>query len=84
MVSITVSVTPEIRELMQRFPEMNWSGFVKKAISEKAQELAWKDEMLKRLKNEEEFDNWAVEILRKSRKGRYEELKKEIESGGRK
>ena len=84
MVSITVSVTPEIRELMQRFPEMNWSGFVKKAISEKAQELAWKEEMLKRLKNEEEFDNWAVEFQRKIRKGRYEELKKEMEEGKRK
>jgi len=84
MVSITVSVTPEIRELMLKFPEMNWSGFVKKAISEKAQELAWREEMLKRLKNEEEFDNWAVETLRESRKGRYEELKKEMKSGGRK
>jgi len=76
MVSITVSVTPEIRALMLQFPEVNWSGLVKKTISEKAKELAWREEMLKRLKEEEPFDNWAVETLKASRKGRYSELKK--------
>ena len=76
MVSITVSVPPEIRALMLQFPEVNWSGLVKKTITEKAKELAWREEMIKRLKEEEPFDKWAVETLRASRKGRYLELKK--------
>jgi len=76
MVSITVSVTPEIRALMLQFPEVNWSGLVKKTISEKAKELAWREEMLKRLKGEQEFDDWAVQIVKKSRKGRFEKLRK--------
>jgi len=83
MVSITVSVPPEIRELMLRYPEMNWSGFVKKAISEKAKELAWRDEMLKQLKEEEPITQWAVALQKKARKGRFAELKKETERRGR-
>ena len=76
MVSVTLSVPEETKELMNRFPEINWSGFIRKSIIEKAKELSWKEEMLKKLKKEEAFDNWAVETLRKSRTQRVEELKK--------
>ena len=71
MVSITLSVSSEIRALMNRFSEINWSGFVKKAISQKVRELSWKEEMLKRLKGEEQFSQWAVGVQRDSRKGRF-------------
>jgi len=76
MVSITLSVPPEVKEKMDHFPEMNWSGFVRQAIIEKTEKLSWKEDMLKRLDKEKEFDAWAVEVVRKGRKGRAKELKR--------
>ncbi len=77
MVSITVSVSPDIRALMLQFPEVNWSGLVKKTIAEKARELAWKDNMRKKLKEEQEIATWAVDIVRKGRKGRFAQLRRQ-------
>lgn len=76
MVSITLSVPAEVREKMKRFPEINWSGFVRKAIEEKAKELSWKEKMLKKLKEEQEITEWSLRLQRASRKGRFKELKK--------
>ena len=67
MVSITLSVSEEIREIMKKFPEVNWSALVRKAINEKAQQLVIKEKMLSELKKDEEFDQWAVNIVRKGR-----------------
>ena len=76
MVSITVSVPEETRKLMKKFPEMNWSGFVRKSIIDKTKELE-KIEILKhRLKEEEPITDWAVELQHKARKGRFQELKR--------
>jgi hypothetical protein len=71
MVSITLSVTPEMKQKMDKFPEMNWSGFVRGAIGKKTGELDWRQDMLERLKKEEAFDQWAVETVRNGRKGRH-------------
>ncbi len=68
MVSITVSVPEEVRKLMKQFPEVNWSALVRKSITEKAKELTMKEEMLKELKKEREFNDWAVHFIRKGRK----------------
>ncbi len=68
MVSITLSVPEEIKELMKKHPEINWSGLVRKSIMEKSMELSLKGEMLKELKKEEEFNDWAVNLIRKGRK----------------
>lgn len=76
MVSITLSVPEEVKEKMEHFSEINWSGFVRKCISEKTNELSWKEEMLKRLDKEKETTEWAVQLQRTGRKGRFEELKK--------
>jgi hypothetical protein len=46
MVSITLSVQEEIRELMKKHDELNWSGCIRKAIEQKANELE-KVEILK-------------------------------------
>lgn len=75
MVSITVSVSEQTRELMKQFPEMNWSGLIKKTIEEKAKELSWKEEMLKKFKEEEEFTSWAIKKTREGRVDRVKELK---------
>ena len=53
---------------MKKFPEINWSGFVRMAIEEKAEKLALKEQMLKDLEKEEEFNRWAVNLVREGRK----------------
>ncbi len=77
MVSITLSIPEKIRELMRRYPEMNWSGFVRLAIEEKAKRLAWKEEMLKKLEAEREFDEIALKLGREVKQKAWKKLKKE-------
>ncbi|MFH1316734.1 MAG: hypothetical protein ABII01_04395 [Candidatus Woesearchaeota archaeon] len=76
MVSITLSVPEETRKLMKRFPEMNWSGFVRKTIEEKAKALSWKEEMLKQWEKEKPLAEELVRDIKKIRKGRFKELQK--------
>jgi len=76
MVSITLSVPEETRKVMKKFTEMNWSGFVRKSIEEKAKELSLKEQMLKEFSKEEEVINWAVRLQHKSRANRINELRK--------
>ena len=68
MVSITLSVPEEVRKLMKDFPEVNWSGFIRKSLEEKARQLKLKEEMLKELEGEEDFNKWADDLIRKGRK----------------
>ncbi|MBI2671214.1 hypothetical protein HYX18_04540 [Candidatus Woesearchaeota archaeon] len=76
MVSITLSVPKEVKQKMKRFPEMNWSGFIRKVIIEKTEELTWKEGMLKRFYEEEKLTDWAVKLQRRARKGRFNILRK--------
>jgi hypothetical protein len=76
MTSITLSVPSGVKEDMDRFPEINWSGFVRQRIIEKTEELCWRQKMLKKAEEEEELDAWIVELVREGRRGRFEELKK--------
>jgi len=68
MVSITLSLPEDIRALMKKFPEINWSALVRKFITEKARKLALKEEMFKQLEKEKEFDSWAVNLVRDGRR----------------
>lgn len=70
MVSITLSIPESVREVMKKFPEVNWSGFVRATIEEKTKKLAWKEEMLKKLgkENESGFTDWTIETGRKLKK----------------
>jgi len=76
MVSVTLSVSKETRALMKKFSEINWSAFIRKSIENKVKNLSWREEMLKKLEQEESFSEWAVKAQRKSRENRLEELKK--------
>jgi len=76
MVSVTLSLPPEVKQKMDQFPEMNWSGFIRKCVTEKTNELAWKEEMLEKFKQEEEFTAFAVDLQHKARKGRAGQLRK--------
>ena len=76
MVSITLSVPEETKKIMGKFPEINWSGFIRKIIEEKAKNLELKEKMLKEFEKEKEFVNWAVKLQHSSRENRINELKK--------
>ena len=79
MVSITLSVPEKTREQMKIFPDVNWSAFVRSCIESKAKQLAWKQEMLSKLKEEKEsgFTDWTIEMGDKMKKGAWEKLKKQ-------
>lgn len=84
MVSITLSVPEETRALMKRFPELNWSGFVRASIEQKVKQLSWRQEMLRKLKAEEGFTSWAVSLGRKAKKGRFRKLVSRLPANERK
>jgi len=67
MVSITLSVSEEVRRLMKKFPEINWSALVRKTIEEKAKQLVLKERLIKEMDNEAEFNDWAVKLIRRGR-----------------
>ncbi len=68
MVSITVSVPEEIRKKMKEFPEINWSAIVRKTLIEKVNQMSLKEELKAHLKKDQEFNDWAVQLIRKGRK----------------
>ncbi len=76
MVSVTLSIPPEVKRKMEKYDEVNWSGYVRKAILEKTEQLDWKEKIRQQLKEEEPFAQWAVETLRESRKKRLQELRR--------
>lgn len=76
MVSITLSIPEDIKHKMNRFSEINWSGFIRNKIIEKTSELSWRENMLKKFKGEKEKGEFALELQRKARKGRAKKLKK--------
>ncbi len=76
MVSITLSVPEQVKKKMTQFDEVNWSGFIRKCIVRKAQELEWKEELLKKLAKEQELITWSVRAQKHTRQERFAELKK--------
>ncbi|MBU0757543.1 MAG: hypothetical protein KKF44_05735 [Nanoarchaeota archaeon] len=77
MVSITLSVPEDTRNLMKKFPEMNWSGFVRNKIIEKVRNLEKFEDMKKGfLIKEKPVTEWSVKLQKSSRNGRLAELKK--------
>ncbi|MFO8077978.1 MAG: hypothetical protein R6U21_05000 [Thermoplasmatota archaeon] len=76
MVSITLSVPEKTKKLMNLYPEINWSGFIRKRIQDKVEELQWEQRMLEKLKKEKPLYDWGVETVQKDREKRVQELKK--------
>ncbi len=76
MVSITLAVPKEVKGKMEQFDEINWSGFIRKCIIQKTEELSWKEHMLKKLQTERDLNEWAVKMSREAKKGRFEALVK--------
>ena len=61
---------------MKEFSEVNWSGFVRRAIEEKTKSIEKLAQIEKELDKEKETTDWAVKLQRASRTGRLDELKK--------
>ncbi|MDO8740028.1 MAG: hypothetical protein Q7J54_00460 [Candidatus Woesearchaeota archaeon] len=40
MSNITISVLPEVKDVMDRFPEFNWSEFVTRRIEDELERLS--------------------------------------------
>ena len=76
MVSITVSIPSKTKELMKEFPEMNWSGFVRKPVEEKVNKVSKLEKLNKELKTEQDTTDWSVKLQRASITGRLEALKR--------
>ena len=76
MVSITLSVPEEIREMMKKHPEINWSGLVRSMLIEKAKQMQMREMLLGQLRKEDKLNEWAVEIGRKGKRERVERLKR--------
>lgn len=68
MVSITLSIPDETRKKMQEFPEINWSGLVRKTIEEEIKKLILKQAFKDKLKKEQDFNEWAVKVVREGRR----------------
>ena len=77
MSNITISIPDELKKKIEAFPEINWSGFLKKYIESKVERLVWKESMLKQLESEKEFDEIALEIGDKIKRGVWNRLRKE-------
>ena len=78
MASITLSIPPNIKEKMSEFPEINWSGLIKKLLEAKIKELIWKEEMLEKLEKDKEFENWTIEMGEKVNKNIAKKIEKNI------
>ncbi len=77
MVSITLSIPEELRKKMREHDEINWSAIVRKTIEKRIGEIKWKEEMLKQLKEEKEFEKDALIIGDKIKEGMWKRYKKE-------
>lgn len=67
MTSITLSVPEEVRQKMKRHAEVNWSGFIRKCIEEKARALTLKEELLEQSLHEQNIIDWSVQLQKKAR-----------------
>ena len=79
MPSITLSVPEKTREQMKLFSEINWSALVRSCIESKTKQLAWKQEMLAKLEQEDKsgFTDLSIEIGDKIKQGMWERYKQE-------
>lgn len=61
---------------MNQFPEINWSGYIRKRIMQKVDELQWEQRMLEKLKKDQALSDWGIDLVEKDRGKRVKELQK--------
>ena len=78
MVNITISVTPELKQMLEKYPEMNWSEVARQAWKRKAEQL----ELLNRLTAKSNATDTDIEELGRMLKAgiykRHEEAVKRL------
>lgn len=77
MANITLSFPEELKQKMELFPEVNWSAFMRKYLESKINRLIWKEQMLKQLDVEKDFDEESIEVGNKIKEDVWKKLKKE-------
>lgn len=60
--NLTLSLPIELKKKMEQFPEINWSALIRKLIESQVQRLALKEQLLKQLESEKEFDEEAIRL----------------------
>ncbi len=79
MVSITLAVSKELKEEMDKHPEFNWSEVARQAIKERLESTLLLEKMDDMLKNSKLTEKDAIMLGRKINKGlmkRYKEAHK--------
>lgn len=75
MVNITISVTPELKQMLEKYPEMNWSEVARQAWQKKADQL----ELLNKLTAKSTATDKDIEELgRMLKKGIYKRHEEEL------
>lgn len=78
MVNITLSVPKNLKELMNEFPETNWSAVARKAISKEVLKRTIAMKILDRLTQKSELtDKDCIRLGEKLKDGRFDLLKKQ-------
>jgi len=77
MASITLAVDDELKSEMAKLLWVNWSELVRERLIERQKQA---ELLFKRLesKEEQELIRWSVELGRRAKKGRFEQLLKEV------
>lgn len=73
MVNITLSVPEELKEVMDKHPELNWSEVARQAFRQKASQLELLDALASKSKLTEKD---AIELGRKVNKAAWKRYKK--------
>lgn len=73
MVNITLSVPKELKKIMDKHPEMNWSEVARQAFKEKVSQLELLDAIASKSKLTEKD---AIELGRKIKKSLWKRYKK--------
>lgn len=77
MVSITISIDPQSKQDMQRFPWVNWSEIAREIFLKKLKEQEQLERVNTLLKKSELSEEEILEWTKKARKGRFKQLKKQ-------
>lgn len=78
MVNITLSIDENLKKKMEQFPEINWSGLIRRLLEEKTRQFELKEQLKKAFKKEEALTKWSIELGRKAKKGRLRKIMSEL------
>lgn len=75
MANITISVPEKTKKKMKKFDEVNWSAYLRNQIEKKTKEIEELEDLKKMLVKEEKTKYFSINLQRKGRENRIQELK---------